>query len=138
MATEVRTFFIPDQDARDIEAEVAAFLRSIEVRRIDSAYADGGWRLLVLFEDLRHKEESAQIESTILTALGGWRERKVKRDKLTRDQVLPDELMAEVAHFAPSTERELQVIASGKGFDLGANASEIVQVVRDTLNALVD
>ncbi|CAK0776075.1 Aldolase [uncultured Gammaproteobacteria bacterium] len=138
MATEVRTFFIPDQNAHDIETEVAAFLRSIEVRRIDSAYADGGWRLLVLFEDLRHKEESAQIESVILTALNGWRKRRAIRSKLLQEQVLPDDLMAAVAHFAPSTERELQTIAGGKGFNLDADASEIVQVIRDTLNALVD
>lgn len=138
MATEIRTFFIPDQGARDIEAELAAFLRSVEVRRIDSAYADGGWRLLVLFEDLRHKEESAQIESTILTALNAWRKRKAQRTKTNREDLLPDDLMAEVAHFAPSTERELLLIASGKGFDLSANAAEIVGVVRETLNALVD
>jgi len=138
MSTEIRTFRIPDLDGDAAQAELSAFLRTVEVERIDTAYADGAWRILVLYRDLRLKEESLQIETAIAAALNGWRDRTASRDGLGRDAVLPDELVPEIARFAPTTEHELSVIVGGRGLDLGPRGAEIVAVVRSTLEDLID
>ena len=138
MSSEIRTFRIPDQDPEPAQAELSAFLRTVEAERIDTAYADGAWRVLVLFQDLRRKEESLQIETAIAAALNGWRERIAARDGLARDAVLPDDLVPEIARFAPTTEHELTVLVSSRGQDVGPHGAEIVGVVRSTLEDLID
>lgn len=138
MTTEIRTFQIPDLEREEAQAQLSAFLRTVEVQRIDTAYADGAWRILVLFQDLRRKEESRQIESAIVGALNTWRERMAMRTGLARDAILADELVPEIARFAPTTERELSVIVGTRDLDLGHYGAEIVQVVRSTLDELID
>ena len=64
MSTEIRTFIIPDADA-EAQSYLSGFLRTVEVQRIDTAYKDGAWRVLVLYQDLKRKEESQQIEAAI-------------------------------------------------------------------------
>ena len=138
MSAEIRTFRIPDLEAEAAQAELSAFLRTVEVQRIDTAYADGAWRVLVLFQDLRRKEESLQIETAIAAALNGWRDRIAAREGLTRDAVLPDELVAEIARFAPTTEHELTVLVGSRDLEVGPYGAEIVSVVRSTLEDLID
>lgn len=138
MSTEIRTFRIPDADAEPAQAELSAFLRTVEVERIDTAYADGAWRVLVLFQDLRRKEESLQIETAIAAALNGWRERIAARDGVERHKVLPDELIPEIARYAPTTEHELTVLVGSRDVDVGPHGAEIVGVVRSTLEDLID
>lgn len=138
MTTEIRTFIIPDATAEDGQHELSSFLRTVEVQRIDTAYADGAWRVLVLFQDLRRKEESMQIEAAIGAALAGWRDRTANRDGVPRDAILPDDLVPEVARFAPTTERELSVILGARNLDIGQYGAEIVQVVRAALDELID
>lgn len=138
MSTEIRTFTIPDASAEEAQEHLSAFLRTVEVQRIDTAYVDGGWRVLVLFQDLRRKEESLQIETAIVAALNGWRDRAAAREGIARDTILPDELMPEIARFAPTTERELSVIVGARDLDVGHYGAEIVQVVRATLDELID
>ncbi|WP_029007837.1 HRDC domain-containing protein [Azospirillum halopraeferens] len=138
MTTEIRTFQIPDGDREEAQAQLAAFLRTVEVQRIDTAYADGAWRILVLYQDLRRKEESRQIESAIVGALNTWRERMAMRTGASRDSFLPDDLLPEIARFAPTTERELSVIVGTRDIDVGHHGAEIVQVVRSTLDELID
>jgi len=138
MTSEIRTFIVTDGAGGETQAELSAFLRSVEVQRIDTAYADGAWRVLVMFEDLKRKEESAQIESAILGALSTWRDKVADRVGMSRDMLLPDELLSEIARYAPTTEHELQVILSGRGKAVGQHGAEIVQVVRHMLEALVD
>lgn len=137
MSTEIRTFRIPDLDAEGAQTELSAFLRTVEVERIDTAYADGAWRILVLFQDLRRKEESLQIETAIAAALNGWRDRIAAREGLARDAVLPDDLVSEIARFAPTTEHELNVLAGSRDLDIGPHGAEIVGVVRSTLEDLI-
>jgi ribonuclease D len=138
MTTEIRTFQIPDETREEAQATLSAFLRTVEVKRIDTAYADGAWRILVLYQDLRRKEEALQIETAIGAALNAWRDRVAARDALPREAVLPDELVAEIARFAPTTEHELSIIVGARGFDVGAHGGEIVQTVRSTLDELID
>jgi ribonuclease D len=138
MSTEIRTFRIPDLDAEAAQSDLSAFLRTVEVERIDTAYADGAWRVLVLFQDLRRKEESIQIETAIAAALNGWRDRIAAREGLARDTVLPDELVPEIARYAPTTEHELTVLVGSRGLEVGPHGAEIVGVVRSTLEDLID
>ena len=138
MSTEIRTFMIPDANAEEAQAHLSAFLRTVEVQRIDTAYADGGWRVLVLYQDLKRKEESLQIETAIGAALNGWRDRAAMREGLSREVILPDELVPEIARFAPTTERELSIIVGARDLDIGHYGAEIVQVVRSTLDELID
>lgn len=138
MTTEIRTFQIPDTDREGAQESLAAFLRTVEVERIDTAYADGGWRILVLYQDLRRKEESAQIESAIVAELSAWRDKAAARGGVAREALLPDDLLPEIARFAPTTERELSVILGSRDIDVGPMAQEIAAVVRNTLEALVD
>lgn len=138
MTTEIKTFQIPEDRTETAQAELAAFLRTVEVQRIDTAYAPGGWRILVLYQDLRRKEESIQIEAAIAAALNGWRDRMAAADGSSRDAVLPDELVQEIARFAPTTEHELSVIIGARDVDIGGHGGEIVHVVRTTLEELID
>lgn len=138
MTTEIRTFQIPDTDREGAQEIVSAFLRTVEVERIDTAYADGAWRILVLYQDLRRKEESKQIESAIVAELSAWRDKAAARSGVARDALLPDDLLPEIARFAPTTERELSVILGSRDIDVGPLAPEITAVVRNTLEALVD
>jgi len=138
MSTEIRTFHIPDGEAEPAQAELSAFLRSVEVERIDTAYADGAWRVLVLYQDLRRKEESLQIEAAIAAALNGWRERVAARDRVERHKVLADDLIPEIARYAPTTEHELSVLVGSRDVDVGPHGAEIVGVVRSTLEDLID
>ncbi len=101
MSTEIRTFTIPDIDAEEAQAHLSSFLRTVEVQRIDTAYAVDGWRVLVLFTDLKRKEESQQIEAAIAAALNGWRDRTAARSGTTRDAVLADDLVQEIARIRP-------------------------------------
>ncbi|MCW2245922.1 ribonuclease D [Azospirillum fermentarium] len=138
MTLEIKTFSIPDDQPDGAQADLAAFLRTVEVSRIDTAYAPGAWRVLVLYQDLRRKEESQQIEASIAAALGLWRDRTATTEDLSRDAVLPDDLLQEIARFAPTTGHELSIILGTRSSDFDARAPEIVQVVRTTLEELID
>lgn len=138
MSAEIRTFIIPDEHSDEARERLAHFLRSVEVTRIDTAYADGAWRILVLFQDMRLKEEAKQIESAIIGALNGWAERAAVRDGLGVDAVLPEGAGSEIARFAPTTEHELSILAASTGVDVSRYGAEIVQVVRATLEDLID
>ncbi len=138
MSSEVRTFVIPDEKPEAASAELASFLRSVVVHRTDTAYANGAWRVLVLFEDARRKEESEQIESAIKGALLVWRDRLSANDGISCEDILPDEVLNEIAHYAPTTERELATIASAHSFDVGVHGSSIVLEVKKMLDALIE
>ncbi|MEI6985405.1 MAG: HRDC domain-containing protein [Rhodospirillaceae bacterium] len=138
MSSEVNTFFIPDSNPDSARAEIGAFLRSVVVDRVDTSYAGGGWHVLVLFQDSRCREESEQIESMIKGALARWREREAANSALALDQILSDEVMNDIAHYAPTTERELATIASSHNFDVANYGSAIVLEVKKMLDALID
>ena len=138
MSIEIRTFTIPDHAPDTARTEVGDFLRVAKVERIDTAYADGAWRVLVIHHDVRQKEESEQIESAIKDGLTSWRDRLATREGVSRDSILADDLLAEVAHYAPTTEVELATIASAQGLDVSCHGAAIVQEVRKTLDALID
>lgn len=135
MNLELRTFSIRDAAAEEDEQRIASFLRSVEVERIDTAYADNGWRVLIHYRDLRRREEQAQIESAIQAALNAWRSEVARAKGINRDEVLSNQLLAEVARFAPTTEVELSVIASSLG-ESTVNGPAIVSVVRQTMEEL--
>lgn len=138
MSTEVRTFIIPDAHADEAQVNLSSFLRTVEVSRIDTAYADGAWRVLVLFQDLKRKEESQQIEAAIGAALNGWRDKVAKAAGVGREAILADDLVTEIARFAPTTEHELAIIIGARDLPVGQYGGEIVQVVRSTLDLLID
>jgi len=138
MSSEVRTFVIPDGASDQARQDIAGFLRSVVVDRIDTAYADGAWRVLVLFQDARHKEESEQIESAIRGALASWRDQEAARSGLAKEDVFTDALLDEIAHYAPTTERELTSIASAQNIDVGQYGAAIVLEVKKMLDALID
>lgn len=138
MSSEVRTFVIPDANAEQGRSDIADFLRSVVVERIDTAYADGAWRVLVLFEDARRKEESEQIESAIRGALQTWRKREAARSGTSAEAICTDALLDEIAHYAPTTERELATIASSQSIDVGVHGAAIVLEVKKMLDALIE
>ena len=138
MTTEVRTFVIPDDNPDLARAEVAAFLRAVTVERIDTAYADHSWRVLVLYEDARRKEESEQIESAIKDALSSWRDRMAKKTGEPKEAILADHLLTEIAHYAPTTERELSTIAASHNASLADYGGAIVIEVKKMLDALIE
>ena len=138
MTTEVRTFVIPDDSPEQARTEIAGFLRAVAVERIDTAYHNGAWHVLVLHQDGRRKEESEQIESAIKDALSSWRDRLASREGISRDSILPDDLLAEIAHYAPTTERELSTIASARGIDVSSYGATIVLEVKKMLDALIE
>ncbi|QJE73565.1 aldolase [Aerophototrophica crusticola] len=136
MNLEIRTFSIRDAASEEDEGRLAAFLRTVEVERIDTAYADGGWRVLVHFRDLRRKEERAQIETAIQAALNLWRADMARNLGIDREAVLPSALVSEVARYAPTTEIELSVIANAVGVNVRERGADIVRVVRQTMEEL--
>ncbi|MBI1207933.1 MAG: aldolase [Azospirillum sp.] len=138
MISEVRSFRITEASREEDQTRIAAFLRAVEVLRVDTAYADGAWQILVHYQDLRRREETAQIASAIVDALNGWRGRIGGLNGMSRDQVLADEAIREIARVAPTTERELATLAALKGWDTGDHGPELVAIVRDTMSSLVD
>jgi ribonuclease D len=136
MAADIRSFKIRDSHVREDEAALREFLRTVEVQRIETAFSDGAWHILVLYEELRRREEILQIQSAIVAALNGWRGQAAADLGLGRDEVLPDRAVMEIARYAPTTEVELGVIAGTLGIDLGRHGLSIVQVVRQTLEEL--
>jgi len=138
MNLEIRTFAIRDAAAEEDEGRLASFLRTVEVDRIDTAYADGAWRVLVQYRDLRRKEERAQIETAIQAALNSWRAEVARNTGLEKDAVLPAALLSEIARYAPTTEIELAVIGNSIGVSTRERGAEIVRVVRQTMEDLTD
>jgi ribonuclease D len=133
----VRTFEVrSDVHRRDDEDAVDAFLRSVTVERVDTAYADGGWRVLVLFHDTRHKEEAAQIASVIAAALKDWRTAKADQIGSEPADILPDEAIDKVAHYVPTTAIELRVVMGVTHEKAGPYAEDIAGIVRRTLAEL--
>lgn len=138
MNLEIRTYTINALTAHEDEAKLAAFLRTVEVIRIDTAYANDAWRILVQYRDLRLREETAQIESAIISALNSWRAEAARALGMDREEVLPTNMLAEIARYAPTTEIELGVILSAAGVDVGGRGAQIVQIVRQTMEDLTD
>lgn len=136
MASEIRTFRIRDDAVQEDEAILAGFLRTVEVTRIETAFADGAWRILVLYQDLRRREETLQIHSAIVAALNQWRRRTAVAGR--QEDVIPDAAVSEIARYAPTTEIELGVVAGSLGIDVAGHGAAIVQVVRQTLEELTD
>ncbi|MDE1148278.1 MAG: HRDC domain-containing protein [Azospirillaceae bacterium] len=136
MTLEIRTFSIRDASHDEDEIRMASFLRTVEVSRIDTAYAEGAWRVLVQYRDLRRKEETAQIESAIISAINGWRTEVAKSLGVDKEDVLSNQVVSEIARYAPTTEIELSVITSSAGFDVAGRGGQIVQIVRQTMEDL--
>ena len=136
MKGEIRTFKIRDAAVQEDEAVLSAFLRTVDVRRIETAYADGAWHILVMFEDLRRREETAQIRTAIHEALNHWRTRTAQAQGVPRDALMPDAALREIARYAPTTEIELSTIAGALGMDLSEHGAAVLQVVRQTLEDL--
>ncbi|MDR3515610.1 MAG: HRDC domain-containing protein [Azospirillaceae bacterium] len=132
----IRTFQIRDSVSTADEAFLAEFLRSVEIQRIETAYSDGAWHLLVMYDELRRKEETAQIESAISAALNTWRAQLARQLGIDREAVLTDGAITEIARYAPTTAIELSVIASSMSCDLTEHGPAVVQVVRQTLEDL--
>ena len=137
MSLRVRTFEVRNGTyKRDDEDAIDAFLRSVAVDRIDSAYGDGGWQVFVLFHDARRKEEAEQIASVIISALKVWRMAKAEETGLDPSELLPDEVIDKVAHYVPTTAIELRVVMGVTQEKAGPHADEIVEIVRQTLSDL--
>ncbi|MDZ5646052.1 MULTISPECIES: HRDC domain-containing protein [Nitrospirillum] len=138
MTLEIRTFSIRDAVHDEDETRLASFLRTVEVSRIDTAYADGAWRVLVQYRDLRRKEETAQIESAIISAINSWRTDVAKALGVDKEEILSNSVVAEIARYAPTTEIELSVISNAAGFDVAGRGGQIVQIVRQTMEELTN
>lgn len=133
---ELRRFSIRAEVQEEDQAKLAGFLRGVDVERIDTAYADGCWQVLVLYRDLRAREEAAQIESAIVAALNGWRSKTARSADVAREMVLPDEVVSRIARSAPTTLGELNPLI-GNAAAL-ARPEQILSIVRTTLAELTD
>ncbi|HYE01411.1 MAG TPA: HRDC domain-containing protein [Alphaproteobacteria bacterium] len=139
MKTEIRTFHIRSgAEGAEDEQRLAQFLRSVEVKRMDTAY-DSGWRVFVQYEDLRGKEETAQIAQALQQAVNGWRTAAARRSGRAASDLLTDAQMAEIARSAPTTEVELAALLGPEGRGVvAAHGAEIVQVTKRLLRDLTD
>ncbi|UEM22624.1 HRDC domain-containing protein [Skermanella mucosa] len=136
MSSEIRTFKIRDAAIQEDELALAEFLRTVEVSRIETAFADGAWHILVMYEELRKREETAQIQSAIVAALNGWRAQTATSLDLDREAIMSSSAVQEIARYAPTTEIELSVVGSALGIDTTVHGAAIVHVVRQTLEDL--
>lgn len=133
---EMRRFSIRAEVAEEDQERLANFLRGVDVERIDTAYADGCWQVLVLYRDLRAREEAAQIESAIVAALNGWRSKTARSSDVAREMVLADETVARIARSAPTTLGELKPLIGDKA--TLARPEQILSIVRSTLADLTE
>lgn len=103
MSLKVRTFEIREgEEAEEDEERVSTFLRAAAVERIETAFADRRWRLLILYNDQKDKEESAQIASVIAAALKQWRRSAAQRGSIQPGEVLSDEAVTTIAQCVPT------------------------------------
>jgi ribonuclease D len=143
MSNRIRTFRIIDgEDADRGEAAVSDFLRSVNADRIDTAYSDGGWRVLVLYSDSRAEEESAQIESTVAGELRNWRSDVARNLGVKPSTVISDDAISRVSRYVPTTAVELRTVLNADRAEAGTMLdgrfeNEIVQIVRQTLDSLI-
>ena len=136
MSSEIRTFKIRDAAVHEDELALGEFLRTVEVARIETTYAGDAWHILVMFEELRKREETAQIQSAIVAALNHWRAQAASAHNIEREAVMPSAAVQEIARYAPTTEIELTVVGNALGVDTSVFGAAIVQVVRQTLEEL--
>jgi ribonuclease D len=136
MSSEIRTFKIRDAAVHEDELALGEFLRTVEVARIETTYAGDAWHILVMFEELRKREETAQIQSAIVAALNHWRAQAASAHNVEREAVMPSAAVQEIARYAPTTEIELTVVGNALGIDTSIFGAAIVQVVRQTLEEL--
>ncbi|EWY39948.1 aldolase [Skermanella stibiiresistens SB22] len=136
MSSEIRTFKIRDVAIQEDELALAEFLRTVEVNRIETAFSSGAWHILVMYEELRKREETAQIQSAIVAALNQWRIQAAASLDLDREAIMPASALEEIARYAPTTEIELAVVGGALGIDVTTHGAAIVHVVRQTLEEL--
>jgi len=136
MSSEIRTFKIRDAAVHEDELALEEFLRAVEVSRIETAYSANAWHILVMYEELRKREETAQIQSAIVAALNHWRAQAAAAHNIEREAVMPSGAVQEIARYAPTTEIELTVVGNALGVDTSVFGAAIVQVVRQTLEEL--
>ena len=136
MSSEIRTFKIRDAAVQEDELALGEFLRTVDVARIETTYAGDAWHILVMFEELRKREETAQIQSAIVAALNHWRTQAASAHNIEREAVMPSAAVQEIARYAPTTEIELTVVGNALGIDTSVFGAAIVQVVRQTLEEL--
>jgi ribonuclease D len=137
MSLSLRTFEIGAATREADEAAIAEFLSSVDVDRVDTAFSDGAWRILVHYRDARAKEEAAQIASVVVSALKVWRQRVAQASGETPEAVLPDATILAVARYVPTTQLELKLVLGDAAEACSGHHQEIVAVVRETLNQLV-
>ena len=136
MALRMRTFRIHDASVGDDEAELDQFLRSVDVNRVDTAAANDGWRVAVLFHDQREKEEAEQIASVVAGALKAWRSHRAESAGEPPIVILSDDALDRIARCIPTTTIELLAMLDQDDAVATTHAHDIVQVVRDTMDAL--
>ncbi len=134
---DVRSFLVRDEgdDAGASARALSEFLSSVDVERMETAY-DGGWRVIVFYQDRRRREEHRQIAALIAGALQSWRTRLAARMHVAPESLLSDPALDAIALQAPTTVPELRGIGALDGTDLGERADEILGVVRETLDEL--
>jgi ribonuclease D len=136
MSSEIRTFKIRDAAVQEDELALGEFLRTVDVARIETTYTGNAWHILVMFEELRKREETAQIQSAIVAALNHWRTQAASAHNIEREAVMPSAAVQEIARYAPTTEIELTVVGNALGIDTSVFGAAIVHVVRQTLEEL--
>ncbi len=136
MPLRLRTFRIHDASADDDEAVLDQFLRSVDVDRVDTAAANDGWRIAVLFHDQREKEEADQIASVVAGALKAWRSNCAESSGEPPIVILSDDALDLIARCIPTTTIELMAMLGPEDSVATTHAHEIVGVVRETMDAL--
>jgi ribonuclease D len=136
MQANVKSFWIRSgSDGAEDEAALAAFLRGVDVLRLETAY-DQGWRVLVLYSDMRVREEAKQIRQAIRAALDAWRRRRAADLGVAFNTIADDQLLDDVAAAAPTTTPEMRaLLATGNDMDDG-DLEKMAEVVRKTLKDL--
>src|SRR5215207_3135473 len=104
MSSEIRTFKIRDSAVQDDELGLAEFLRAVEVKRIETSFSDGAWHILVMYEELRKREETLQIQSAIVAALNQWRTQAAKDLGIDRDSIMSPPAVQYFVKDAATTE----------------------------------
>ncbi len=136
MQANVKSFWIrTGVEGHDDEAALAAFLRGVDVVRLETAY-DQGWHVLVLYSEARVREEAKQISAAIRASIDTW-QRRQKTDGLgATSTVLSDTEILQIANSAPTTVRELRDLLGGNHQALQHHAESLTNLVRQTLAEL--
>lgn len=138
MSVEIRSFKIgptADETIAD-ERDLSQFLSGVDVERIDSAWSEDGWKILVIYKSRRQQEEREQIHLILVAALNVWRKQIATEKNVDIYEIAPDIVIDTIARYAPTTDIELKIVGSEHNWDPADLSQAIITIIRETMEDL--